>query len=64
MRQTPHDRDRIELKVLQCLQDDGSISNLKLADAATLSPTAVLARAAKWRGCRVARWSLDRPKVW
>jgi Lrp/AsnC family leucine-responsive transcriptional regulator len=44
MRQTPHDLDRIDLKILQCLQDDGRISNLKLADAVTLSPTAVLAR--------------------
>ena len=44
MPHTPHDLDRIDLKILQCLQDDGRISNLKLADAVTLSPTAVLAR--------------------
>ncbi len=36
--------DRIDLKILACLQDDGRISNLKLAEAVTLSPTAVLAR--------------------
>ena len=36
--------DRIDLKILNCLQDDGRISNLKLAEAVTLSPTAVLAR--------------------
>jgi Lrp/AsnC family leucine-responsive transcriptional regulator len=38
------DLDRIDLKILQCLQDDGRISNLKLAETVTLSPTAVLAR--------------------
>jgi len=36
--------DRIDLKILQCLQEDGRMSNLKLAEAVTLSPTAVLAR--------------------
>ena len=36
--------DRIDLKILGCLQQDGRISNLKLAEAVTLSPTAVLAR--------------------
>ncbi len=36
--------DRIDLKILSVLQDDGRISNLKLADAVALSPTAVLAR--------------------
>ena len=36
--------DRIDLKILRCLQDDGRLSNLKLAEAVTLSPTAVLAR--------------------
>ena len=38
------DLDRIDLRLLAILQDDGRISNLKLADAVALSPTAVLAR--------------------
>ena len=36
--------DRIDLKILRCLQDDGRLPNLKLAEAVALSPTAVLAR--------------------
>ena len=36
--------DRIDRKILQALQQDGRISNLKLAEIVTLSPTAVLAR--------------------
>ena len=36
--------DRIDLKILAELQQDGRISNLKLAEAVALSPTAVLAR--------------------
>jgi Lrp/AsnC family transcriptional regulator, leucine-responsive regulatory protein len=36
--------DRIDLKILQQLQLDGRISNLKLAESVALSPTAVLAR--------------------
>ena len=36
--------DRIDLKILQVLQVDGRLSNLKLAEAVALSPTAVLAR--------------------
>ncbi|MES2634511.1 MAG: Lrp/AsnC ligand binding domain-containing protein [Pseudomonadota bacterium] len=36
--------DRIDRKILNLLQQDGRISNLKLADAVALSPTAVLAR--------------------
>ena len=36
--------DRIDLKILKVLQSDGRISNLKLAEAVALSPTAVLAR--------------------
>jgi Lrp/AsnC family leucine-responsive transcriptional regulator len=36
--------DRIDLKILQALQEDGRISNLKLAEHVALSPTAVLAR--------------------
>jgi Lrp/AsnC family leucine-responsive transcriptional regulator len=38
------DLDRIDLRILDVLQRDGRISNLKLADAVALSPTAVLAR--------------------
>ena len=36
--------DRIDLKILQSLQEDGRISNLKLAETVSLSPTAVLGR--------------------
>lgn len=36
--------DRIDLKILRCLQEDGRLSNLKLAESVALSPTAVLAR--------------------
>lgn len=36
--------DRIDRKILTALQKDGRISNLKLAEAVALSPTAVLAR--------------------
>ena len=38
------DLDRIDLKILNALQQDGRSSNLKLADVVSLSPTAVLAR--------------------
>ena len=38
------DLDRIDRRILQHLQEDGRISNLKLAEAVALSPTAVLAR--------------------
>ena len=38
------DLDRIDLKILNCLQEDGRMSNLKLAETVTLSPTAVLSR--------------------
>lgn len=38
------DLDRIDLKILDVLQRDGRISNLKLAESVSLSPTAVLAR--------------------
>jgi Lrp/AsnC family leucine-responsive transcriptional regulator len=41
---TPEELDRIDRRILQVLQDDGRISNLKLAEAVALSPTAVLAR--------------------
>ena len=36
--------DRTDLKILRYLQEDGRISNLKLAETVALSPTAVLAR--------------------
>ena len=36
--------DRIDLKILNVLQTDGRISNVKLAESVALSPTAVLAR--------------------
>lgn len=36
--------DRIDLRILDCLQADGRIANLKLAETIGLSPTAVLAR--------------------
>ena len=36
--------DRIDRRILKILQDDGRISNLKLAESVALSPTAVLAR--------------------
>ena len=36
--------DRIDLKILSHLQQDGRMSNLKLADSVSLSATAVLAR--------------------
>ncbi len=39
-----NDLDRIDLRILQVLQADGRISNLKLAETIGLSPTAVLAR--------------------
>ena len=38
------DLDRIDFKILDQLQRDGRISNLKLAETVALSPTAVLAR--------------------
>ena len=41
---TPEGLDRIDLRILDVLQRDGRISNLKLAEAVALSPTAVLAR--------------------
>lgn len=36
--------DRIDLRILKALQADGRMTNLKLAEAVALSPTAVLAR--------------------
>jgi Lrp/AsnC family transcriptional regulator, leucine-responsive regulatory protein len=41
---TSDDLDKIDLKILNALQTDGRISNLKLAEVVALSPTAVLAR--------------------
>lgn len=41
--ETP-DIDRIDRRILDVLQRDGRISNLKLAESVALSPTAVLAR--------------------
>jgi Lrp/AsnC family leucine-responsive transcriptional regulator len=40
----PTNLDRTDLRILAALQADGRISNLKLAEAVALSPTAVLAR--------------------
>ncbi|QNK71947.1 Lrp/AsnC ligand binding domain-containing protein [Variovorax sp. PAMC28562] len=36
--------DRLDVRILAALQDDGRLSNVKLADTIGLSPTAVLAR--------------------
>ncbi len=36
--------DRTDLRILDCMQKNGRISNLKLAEVVALSPTAVLAR--------------------
>ena len=41
---SPDDLDRIDQRILAILQEDGRISNLKLAERVALSPTAVLAR--------------------
>ena len=39
--------DRTDIKILDILQKDGRISNIKLAEAVNLSPTAALARVQK-----------------
>jgi Lrp/AsnC family transcriptional regulator, leucine-responsive regulatory protein len=39
--------DRIDIRILELLQLDGKISNLKLAESVNLSPTAALARVQK-----------------
>lgn len=39
--------DRVDLKILDILQKDGRISNIKLAEEVSLSPTAVMARVQK-----------------
>ena len=41
---TLDDLDRTDRRILNHLQEDGRMSNLKLAEAVALSPTAVLAR--------------------
>lgn len=41
------DLDRTDRKLLALLQDDGRASNVQLAEAVSLSPTAVLARVAR-----------------
>ena len=44
MSTTSTEIDRIDLRILKVLQQDGRISNLKLAEQVLLSPAAVLAR--------------------
>ncbi len=44
MSETQPSLDRLDRRILDVLQRDGRISNLKLAEAVALSPTAVLAR--------------------
>lgn len=44
MSETTHELDRIDLRILNALQADGRMANLKLAETVALSPTAVLAR--------------------
>ncbi len=44
MKDTTQDIDRIDRRILGVTQKDGRISNLKLAEVVSLSPTAVLAR--------------------
>ncbi|ALH96158.1 winged helix-turn-helix transcriptional regulator [Acinetobacter equi] len=39
--------DRTDIRILDILQNDGRISNIKLAEEVNLSPTAVLARVQK-----------------
>jgi Lrp/AsnC family transcriptional regulator, leucine-responsive regulatory protein len=42
--------DRIDIRILEILQKDGKISNIKLAEEVNLSPTAALARVQKLTG--------------
>ena len=44
MTESPWGIDRIDQRILSALQADGRLSNLRLAEAVALSPTAVLAR--------------------
>ena len=46
---SPETLDRTDLKILDALQTDGRLSNLKLAENVGLSPTAVLARVQRLR---------------
>ena len=39
--------DRIDIKILEILQNDGKVSNIKLAEMVNLSPTAALSRVQK-----------------
>jgi len=39
-----HNLDRIDVQILELLQNDGRMANTRLAEAVSLSPTAVLAR--------------------
>jgi Lrp/AsnC family leucine-responsive transcriptional regulator len=41
------DIDRIDVKILTALQADARMTNLKLAELVTLSPTATLARVSR-----------------
>lgn len=47
MSNAPLTLDRIDIKILNLLQNDGRISNIKLAEAVNLSATAALARVQK-----------------
>ena len=42
-----NDLDRLDRRILAHLQEDGRLSNVRLAEAVALSPTAVLARVAR-----------------
>lgn len=44
MDDTDHGLDRVDVQILDLLQRDGRLPNTKLAEAVSLSPTAVLAR--------------------
>ena len=44
VRTPDRDLDKIDVRILRALQNDGRISNLKLAETVHLSPTAVLER--------------------
>ncbi|AUL48759.1 ArsR family transcriptional regulator [Bordetella trematum] len=44
MEDSDHGLDRIDVQILDLLQRDGRLPNTKLAEAVSLSPTAVLAR--------------------
>lgn len=44
MSSTDHELDRIDIEILNLLQRDGRMPNTRLAEAVSLSPTAVLAR--------------------